>query len=147
MSLAKAKNLLEKALAADQYYLPAVYLLAEILEQEVDHEKAIELLKKQIAHQPTGKLHQMMADLLAKTHEEEKAMEHYSIALNLDPKNQPAQEGLQKMEQATDKPLDLTYELEEEIEMNSDDADLEESETEAVWSDGDLNLASSNASF
>ena len=32
--------------------------------------------------------------------------------------------------------------------MNSDDADLEESETEAVWSDGDLNLAAtSNASF
>jgi anaphase-promoting complex subunit 7 len=146
MSTAKAKALLEKALATDPHYLPAVYLLSEILEQEVDTEKAIELLRKQLNHQSTGKLHQMLADLLAKSHDEEKAMHHYSVALNLDPKNVPAQEGLQKMEHATDTALDATYDLEME-EMNSDDADLEESETEAVWSDGDLNLASSNVSF
>ena len=44
----------------------------------------------------------MLGDLLAKGHDEEKAMHHYNVALNLDPKNISAQEGLQKMEHATD---------------------------------------------
>ena len=64
----------------------------------------------------------------------------------MDPKNAPAQEGLQKIEQCTDGgTLEVTYGLDEmEDGMNSDEADLE-SETEAVWSDGDLNLAASVA--
>ena len=68
--------------------------------------------------------------------------------MNLDPKNAPAQEGLQKIEQCTGDggTLEVTYGLDEmEDGMNSDEADLEESETEAVWSDGDLNLAASVA--
>ena len=80
---------------------------------------------------------------MAKSHDEEKAMHHYNVALNLDPKNTPAQEGLSKMEHATDTALEATYDMEME-EANSDEGDIEESETEAVWSDGDLNLASSN---
>ena len=36
LSATKAKSLLEKALVANQHYLPAVYLLAEILEQEMN---------------------------------------------------------------------------------------------------------------
>ena len=36
----------------------------------------------------------MLGDLMAKGHDEEKAMHHYNVALNLDPKNVPAQEGL-----------------------------------------------------
>lgn len=147
LSTTKAKPLVEKALAADPNHLPAVYLLAKILEQEMNLEKAIDLLRKQLANHSTCKLHLMLADLLSKTHDEEKAMDHYAIALNLNPRNLPAQEGLQKLEQATDTITDRTYDMDME-EMNSDDADLEESETEAVWSDGDLNLAAtSNASF
>lgn len=56
-----------------------------------------------------------------------------------------AHEGLQKIEQATDSNQEVTYDLEME-DMNSDENELEESETEAVWSDGDLNLATSNSS-
>ena len=37
-----------------------------------------------------------------KVQEEVKAMDHYTIALNLNPRNLPAQEGLQKLEQSTD---------------------------------------------
>ncbi len=68
----------------------------------------------------------MLADLLAKKHDDEKAMEHYTLgknahtkkreikppkshftislssALNLDPKNVSAQEGLQRIEQSQD---------------------------------------------
>lgn len=39
LSAAKAKSLLEKALAANSHYLPAVYLLAEILEQELNFDQ------------------------------------------------------------------------------------------------------------
>ena len=92
-------------------------------------------------------------------------------ALNLDPKNAAAQEGLQKIEQSTDGPHDggagpnvsvvgaggppgygdldmddMNSEGEEEEEEEEGVAadDLEESETEAVWSDGDLNLSTNN---
>ena len=56
LSTTKAKPLVEKALAADPNHLPAVYLLAKILEQESNIEAAIELLKKQL-----GKAHFGMA--------------------------------------------------------------------------------------
>ncbi len=39
LSASKAKSLLEKALAANPHYLPAVYLLAEILEQELNFDQ------------------------------------------------------------------------------------------------------------
>ncbi|XP_034945414.1 anaphase-promoting complex subunit 7 isoform X2 [Chelonus insularis] len=81
VSVGKAKNLLDKALAQDESYLPAVYFLAEIYEQEMNLEAAIELLERQVDIQPTCKLHQMLGDLWARIHNEEKALNHYAIAL------------------------------------------------------------------
>lgn len=81
VSVGKAKNLLEKALSQDETYLPAVYFLAEIYEQEMNLEAAIELLERQVETQPTCKLHQMLGDLWARVHNEEKALDHYAIAL------------------------------------------------------------------
>ena len=63
MSTAKAKTLLEKALNADPTHLPAIYLLAEIYEQELELEKAKELLNKALKTQSTGKLHQMLGKI------------------------------------------------------------------------------------
>jgi len=150
LSMPKAKACAEKALNADPNHLPAVYVLASILEAESHLEGAVVLLKSQLnSHSNTSKLHLMLADLLGKLHDEERAMDHYSIALNLNPRNVPAQEGLQKLEQATDTVSDRTYDIEMDEGAASDDAaDLEESETEAIWSDGDLTLApTSNRSF
>ena len=148
LSEQKAKACAEKALRADPNHLPAVYVLGSILEAENDLQGAITLLRSQLNHHSTSKLHLMLADLLGKVHEEEKAMDHYSIALNLNPRNVPAQEGLQKLEQATDTVSDRAYDIDMD-EANSDDAELEESETEAIWSEGDLTLATgvSNRSF
>lgn len=81
VSVSKAKSLLEKALAQDEIFLPAVYLLAEIYEQEMNLEVAIELLERQVEIQVTCKLHQMLGDLWARLHNEEKALDHYAIAL------------------------------------------------------------------
>lgn len=81
VSLGKAKNLLSKALAQEETYLPAVYLLAEVYEQEMNLTAAIELLERQTELQPTCKLHQILGDLCSRLHLEEKALEHYTISL------------------------------------------------------------------
>lgn len=70
----------------------------------------------------------------------------FSLALNLDPKNAKATEGLQKIEHSSEGNHDMNnYDLAME-ELHSDDAELEESETEGGWSDGDLNLATAASS-
>ena len=85
---------------------------------------------------------------------EDKAVEHYSRALALDPKNEAAIQGLQKMEASTDG-MEATYdisEMEDKYGVGSVGraspvvGDLEDSETEAVWSDGDLNLGAGTGS-
>jgi anaphase-promoting complex subunit 7 len=86
LSVARAKSLLERAAATG--HLPAVYLLAELLDREGAGHKAVELLGRQLEQQSTARLHQLMADQLAKTGQEERAIEHYSQALALDPKNE-----------------------------------------------------------
>lgn len=72
----------------------------------------------------------------------------------LDPKNEAAIQGLQKMEASTDG-MEATYdinEMEEKYEVGSVGraspvvSDLEDIETEAVWSDGDLNLGAQTGS-
>ncbi|KAK7793832.1 hypothetical protein R5R35_014328 [Gryllus longicercus] len=98
VTVVKARAVLEKALQQDERYLPAVYLLAEVLEQEMSVEAAISLLERQVAIQPTCLLHQMLGDLLARAHDEERALDHYSIALNLDPSNRRALEGLHRLD-------------------------------------------------
>uniref|UniRef100_T1J2T0 Anaphase-promoting complex subunit 7 n=1 Tax=Strigamia maritima TaxID=126957 RepID=T1J2T0_STRMM len=138
ISVDKAKTVLEKALKLEPIYLDAVYQLAEIYEKEKQFDKGIELLRKQVALQSTCRLHQMLGDFLVRTNEPEKALDHYSAALNLDPNNSRALEGLQRVEQHSD-PLDNAYDIEVEDMADSDnEADLEESEVEAVWSDVDF---------
>ena len=41
--------------------------------------QAVDLLRKQLGHRSTSKLHVMLADLLSKNHDDEQAMEHYRI--------------------------------------------------------------------
>ena len=76
LSTPKAKVCAEKALAADPAHLPAVYVLANILEADNELQQAINLLTSNLAHHSTSKLHKMLADLYGKNHEEEKARFH-----------------------------------------------------------------------
>ncbi|CAG5075583.1 Similar to ANAPC7: Anaphase-promoting complex subunit 7 (Homo sapiens) [Cotesia congregata] len=150
VSVGKAKNLLDKALAQDESYLPAVYYLAEIYEQEMNLESAIDLLEKQVEIQPNCKLHQMLGDLCARVHNEEKALDHYAIALSLDPNNRRALEGMHRLDSTATKfetpyymnvgeeHADTTYDVGDGLPDSDNDEAVEESETEAVWSDMDL---------
>ena len=84
--MARAKSLLERA--AGTGHLPAVYLLVELLDREGAAVRAIELLQRQLEGTSTATLHQLLADLFAKGGQEERAIQHYSQALALDPKNE-----------------------------------------------------------
>ncbi|XP_071448607.1 anaphase-promoting complex subunit 7, partial [Hetaerina americana] len=97
---ARAKGLLEKALQQDRTHLPAVYLLAEIYEQEMLLENAVALLKEQVDIQPTCKLHQMLGDLYSRMHDADKALDHYNMSLSLDPNNRRALDGMQRLDVA-----------------------------------------------
>lgn len=81
MTVGKAKVLLERALAADDHYLPAVYMLAQIYEQEGNFSPAATLLHKQALDQPTCRLYQMLGDLSVKQNQLEKAFDYYYSAL------------------------------------------------------------------
>lgn len=129
----KAKHLLERALKQDPTYLNAVYLLANIYEQERLYEKGIELLKKQTEQQSSCRLHQMLGDFLARTNEHEKALHHFSIALNMDPTNHKAAEGSQRVETSTES-SESCFEV---ISDSENEGDIDASEGEAVWSDGE----------
>lgn len=94
----KAKSLLEKALDQNDTYLPAVYLLAQVYEEETSLEPAINLLQKQVNRNPTAKLHQMLGDLYARSSDDEKAFYHYHTALRLEPNNHKANDGLNRLE-------------------------------------------------
>lgn len=52
----QAKSMLEKALELDENYLPAVFMMAELMLEEGDSAGAIKLLKKQTGVQPNSKV-------------------------------------------------------------------------------------------
>ncbi|KAK6641543.1 hypothetical protein RUM44_013255 [Polyplax serrata] len=151
VSVCKAKGLLEKALQQDDKFLPAVYLLVIILDQELNLEQGISILEKQIQIQPNCKLHHMLGDLYSKNHQLEKATEQYMIALQMDPSNRRLQEAMGKLNQNCNKidtsyyvavndddNINTTYELGDSENENEG----EESEVDAVWSDIDIGLNS-----
>ena len=81
-------TLAQSQAAAATGHLPAVYLLVDLLDREGATVRAIELLQRQLEGTSTATLHQLLADLLAKGGQEERAIQHYTQALALDPKNE-----------------------------------------------------------
>ncbi|MCL4128632.1 UNVERIFIED_CONTAM: hypothetical protein GTU68_007736 [Idotea baltica] len=137
ITVGKGRGYLEKALKEDPFYLPAVYLLCEILVQDMRYDAAIELLLKQVAVQSTYKLHQMLADFHSHIQDEEKAAHHFSIALNLSQDTSSARplEGTSRVE-APAEGLDMEVE-----EIGDSEGEVEESDLEAVWSDVDFSFS------
>lgn len=95
----KAKTLFQKSLEINESYLPAVYLLADFYQQENDIVNCRKLLKKHAILTQNCKLHAMLGDLLSSDKDHSGALEHYTIALNLDPTNRCAMAGLLAMGQ------------------------------------------------
>ncbi|XP_075218659.1 uncharacterized protein LOC142323202 [Lycorma delicatula] len=66
--------------------------------KEMNLEGAVALLEKQVSITPTCRLHQMLGDLLGRLNEEAKAFDHYHTALGLEPNNQRALEGMNRLD-------------------------------------------------
>lgn len=81
MAKNKAKPLLIRALELNEYYLPAVFLLCELYQEDNEAAEAIKLLKKQVAVQPNCRLHSMLGDFLSYEKDQTGALEHYTHAL------------------------------------------------------------------
>lgn len=61
----KVKGYLEKALVADPSYSPAVFLLAEHLEQEQRYEEEYTLLKKYSEIITSARIHQLLGIIIS----------------------------------------------------------------------------------
>ncbi|XP_003740724.1 anaphase-promoting complex subunit 7 [Galendromus occidentalis] len=129
----KARSYLERVLAHDPGYLPAIYDLAEILDQTRNYQGGVQLLSEKLQLVgSTLRLHQMYAEFLHKTNEPEQALFHYGIALNLDPGNAQVKKGIQLVEQSVggEQSYDMEMDDDRESEANNDDSD-----GDGVWSD------------
>ncbi|XP_077296453.1 anaphase-promoting complex subunit 7 isoform X2 [Arctopsyche grandis] len=158
----RAKVLLERALLVDDRYLPAALALAHLINTEEDSQTAIELLEKQVSAFPSSALHQALGEAWARkggVAGAEQAVQHYGAALALEPGSRRALDALARLDKTPTtqqaqpsgatpasneqsvEDADNTYELVTEANVPSDNSNApEESETEAVWSDMDLEV-------
>ncbi|XP_059610546.1 anaphase-promoting complex subunit 7 [Phlebotomus argentipes] len=147
----QATSMLEKALELDENYLPAVFMMAELLQEEGESAAAIALLKRQADVQPNSKVHCMLGDILGAQKDYSGALENYTVALSLDPANRKAITSLMAMGHPTgntkienayvtpstpEEGTSYPYELEE-----IPPPDIE-SESEAMWSDVEVEISS-----
>ncbi|XP_013384483.1 anaphase-promoting complex subunit 7 [Lingula anatina] len=136
LTLEKAKSVLELALKFDSLHLDAVYVMADIYTRQQQWEKGIDMLRNQLQHQSTCRLHQLLGDFLSQTNEKQEALDQYSIALSLDPGNKQAREGMERVEKNTEVGLESAYDLEvEDMDGTDNDMDLDGSDVESAWSD------------
>lgn len=77
----KAKPLLHRALDLNENCLPAVFLLAEMYQENNETSEAIKILRKVVGVHPVCKLHSMLGDLLCFEKDQAGALEHYTHAL------------------------------------------------------------------
>ncbi|XP_067683037.1 anaphase-promoting complex subunit 7-like [Haliotis asinina] len=136
--ISKAKPYLEKAMKMDPSSLDPVYNMCEILAQEQQHDRGIELLQKQLESHSTGRLHQLLGDFLAQTNRIQEAMDQYIITITMEPLNVKAREGIERLEKDNDMGLEGGYDVEVEMGGSDNDADFEGSDMESTWSETDF---------
>lgn len=78
---AKAKAFLERALSKDAFYLPAVLMMIDMLQEQGNLAAATKIIKKQLTMQPNSKLYAMLGDIMRKEKDQSKAVENYTIAI------------------------------------------------------------------
>lgn len=73
--------MIAKALEIDEYFTPAVALMAELCQAEGETQEAIALLKKQLVNHPHYKLFTILGDILAFENDMHGALDCYTKAL------------------------------------------------------------------
>ncbi|XP_070509627.1 anaphase-promoting complex subunit 7 [Chironomus tepperi] len=141
ISKEKAKIYLYRALELNEFYVKAVFFLAQVLIDDKETKAAIKLLEKTSSIVSNIKISLMLADLYAKSKNLSSALEQYTKVLNLDPNNRTAMNGIMALGTTASTSLEATADDEfETAENTSRNKNDETNEDELIWSDIEMEI-------
>ncbi|XP_021290696.1 anaphase-promoting complex subunit 7 [Herrania umbratica] len=126
----KAKKFYESALRLEPGYLGAALALAELHVIEGRNGDAVSLLERYLKDWADDSLHVKLAQVFAATNMLQDSFSHYQDALRINPQNEAAKKGLERLEKQM-KGVDPDA-PEEEEENEVEDVDGEQEETELL---------------
>ncbi|KAJ7980229.1 anaphase-promoting complex subunit 7 [Quillaja saponaria] len=124
----KAKKFYESALRLEPGYLGAALALAELHVIEGRNGDAVSLLERYLKDWADDSLHVKLAQVFAATNMLQEALSHYQAALRLNPQNEAAKRGLERLEKQMKGVDPDAPEDDEENELEDADVDQEEIE-------------------
>ncbi|XP_057429582.1 anaphase-promoting complex subunit 7 [Lotus japonicus] len=125
----KAKKFYESALRLEPGYLGAALALAELHVIEGRNGDAVSLLERYLKDWADDSLHVKLAQVFAATNMLQEALSHYQAALRLNPHNEAAKRGLERLEKQM---KGVDPDAPEEDEDDVEDADGDQDETELL---------------
>ena len=140
ISKEKAKVYLYKALEINEFYVKAVFFLAQILIDDKEAKSAIKLLEKTTNVVSNIKISLMLADLYAKSKNLSSALELYTKVLNLDSSNRHAMNGIMSLGTTSSNSLESAAEDDFDSAENSRNKNDETNEDELIWSDIEMEI-------
>ncbi|KAG5554965.1 hypothetical protein RHGRI_012493 [Rhododendron griersonianum] len=126
----KAKKFYESALRLEPGYLGAALALAELHVIEGRNGDAVSLLERYLKDWVDDSLHVKLAQVYAATNMLQEALSHFQAALRINPQNEAAKKGLERLEKQM-KGVDPDA-PEEDEENEVEDADGDQIETELL---------------
>ncbi|KAJ3357056.1 Anaphase-promoting complex subunit 7 [Kappamyces sp. JEL0680] len=96
----KAREYLDKALKMDPNSLDTLYALADLLEKQNEHQKAIELLEGHLRMHHVDSIHIRLGNLYLGLGTYDQANQHFNSALTINPESPAAKKGLGDVERA-----------------------------------------------
>ncbi|XP_050875689.1 anaphase-promoting complex subunit 7 isoform X2 [Lathyrus oleraceus] len=126
----KAKKFYESALRLEPGYLGAALALAELHVIEGRNGDAVSLLERYLKDWADDSLHVKLAQVFAATNMLSEALSHYQAALRLNPQNEAAKRGLERLEKQM-KGVDPDA-PEEDEDNDVEDGDGDQDETELL---------------
>ncbi|PNT26015.1 hypothetical protein POPTR_008G215100v4 [Populus trichocarpa] len=124
----KAKKFYESALRLEPGYLGAALALAELHVIEGRNGDAVSLLERYLKDWADDSLHVKLAQVFAATNMLQEALSHYQAALRINPQNEAAKKGLERLEKQMKGVDPDAPEEDEENEVEDADGDQEETD-------------------
>ncbi|KAK9289032.1 hypothetical protein L1049_017503 [Liquidambar formosana] len=124
----KAKKFYESALRLEPGYLGAALALAELHVIEGRNGDAVSLLERYLKDWADDSLHVKLAQVFAATNMLQEALLHYQAALRINPQNEAAKKGLERLEKQMKGVDPDAPEDDDENEVEDADGDQEETE-------------------
>ncbi|GJW53620.1 anaphase-promoting complex subunit 7 [Tanacetum coccineum] len=124
----KAKKFYESALRLEPGYLGAALALAELHVMEGRNYEAVTLLERYLKDWADDSLHVKLAQVFAATNMMQDSLSHYQSALRINPLNEAAKKGLERLEKLMKGVDPDAPEEEEDNDVDDGDGDPEEAE-------------------